>query len=93
MWLLIDEKLKGVKSTKFDSIESGESIRPASIVELGVDEKLEEVDASEHHIGHEHVVEWKEYFIVVYIDGSDDGIPLYEGIGGGDEGDDFADGE
>ena len=50
MWFFVDEELKSIESSKFNSIESRQSIRSASIEHLEMDDKLKEVDRSDSNI-------------------------------------------
>ena len=53
----VDEEFEGVEGSKFDSVESGEAIGSAPVVELVVDKKPEEVDRSDSDIGGEQFLD------------------------------------
>jgi len=51
MRLLINQEFKGIKSAESYSIKARKSVGSATIVELKMDEKLEEVDTTYENVG------------------------------------------
>ena len=51
MWFFIDEELEGIECSKFDGIESAQSVRSATVVELEVNEEAKKVDCSDSDVG------------------------------------------
>jgi hypothetical protein len=67
--LLIDEELEGVKSAKLHSVQPRQSVRPAPIVQLGVDQEAQEVNGAHGNIGRQYFLEGQLNDVSIDVDG------------------------
>jgi len=50
LWLFVDKKFESIEGSKSDSIEPRQPVGSASVIEFGMDDESEDVNASDHDV-------------------------------------------